>query len=133
MNRMRFSNPVASIGPIVPLFEPNAVTLQGCMVASPHTDARHALILSCQSIPKLGSAFFRKPGVIHDPRHHRPVLLHCRQYLFAHLPEDCLITLGRLGHQIVQRLTHRLYSVRVQTAAMGSMLFRSPGSNSPLQ
>jgi hypothetical protein len=55
VNRMRFSNPVVSIGPIVPLFEPGAPALRGCMVASPHVNTKHVLIVSCQAIPKLGS------------------------------------------------------------------------------
>jgi hypothetical protein len=55
VNRMRFSNPTATIGPIVPLIEPDGLTTRpACLVASPYTNARHVLALSCEPIPTLG-------------------------------------------------------------------------------
>jgi hypothetical protein len=55
VDRMRFNNPVPTIGPIVPLLDDAGVSRLGCMIASPYENARHVLLLTCESIPPLGS------------------------------------------------------------------------------
>jgi hypothetical protein len=55
VNRMRFSTPTPTIGPILPTVDPDGVARLGCMVASPHINARHVLLLTCQAIPQLGT------------------------------------------------------------------------------
>jgi hypothetical protein len=54
VNQLRFNGPTPNAGPIIPLLGPDGVSTQGCLVASPHADAKHVLILTCQPIPKLG-------------------------------------------------------------------------------
>jgi hypothetical protein len=54
VDRMRFNNPVPTIGPVIPTLDDAGVSRLGCMVASPHENARHILLLTCQSIPPLG-------------------------------------------------------------------------------
>jgi hypothetical protein len=54
VNRMRFSNPTPTIGPILPTTDADGVQRNACVFASPHADARHVLAVTCQGIPKLG-------------------------------------------------------------------------------
>ena len=54
VNRMRFSTPVETIGPILETVDPDGTHQQACLVASPQSDARHVLALTCSSIPRLG-------------------------------------------------------------------------------
>jgi hypothetical protein len=54
VSRMRFSNPTITIGPIVPLEDPDGITRTGCIIASPHANAKHVLALTCASTPRLG-------------------------------------------------------------------------------
>ena len=56
----------------------------------------------------------RKTRVIHDPRHHRTVLLHGREHLPPHLRQHLLVVPGRVGHQMMQRLVHATNIVRRQ-------------------
>jgi hypothetical protein len=59
-------------------------------------------------------AFLRKAGVIDDPGHHWPLLLHRWQHMVAYFIEQGFVTPGCLGHQMVQGLTHRLDVLRIQ-------------------
>jgi hypothetical protein len=60
-------------------------------------------------------AFLGKPRVIHDPGHHRSLLLHGRQDLLAHVIEQCLVAPGSLGHQMVQRLALSLHATWIES------------------
>src|SRR3954451_2283890 len=60
------------------------------------------------------TSFFRKPGVIDDPCHHRTVLLHCRQYLTTHLFQHHFIVPGCIRYQMMQGLMHSANIVRSQ-------------------
>jgi hypothetical protein len=54
VNRMRFSNPTPTIGPILLTIDPDGASRLGCPIASPYANARHALLLTCEAIPNLG-------------------------------------------------------------------------------
>jgi len=55
VNRMRFNAPTPTIGPMVPLIEPDGLTTRpAILIASPYANARHVLTLSCEPIPTLG-------------------------------------------------------------------------------
>jgi hypothetical protein len=56
VSNMRFSAPTTTIGPVVPLLDPDGMSRLGCLVASPYANAGHVLALTCQPIPKLGPA-----------------------------------------------------------------------------
>jgi hypothetical protein len=62
-------------------------------------------------------AFLRKTGVVDDPGHHRSSLLHRGQDMLAHLIEQRFVTPVCLGYQMMQRLTHRLNSLRIETGS----------------
>jgi hypothetical protein len=49
-------------------------------------------------------ALLGKTRIIHDPRHHRSVFLHGRQYLPPHLGQHLFVVPWRVRHQVVQRL-----------------------------
>jgi hypothetical protein len=55
VSKMRFSNPTATIGPIVPMQNPDGVRTNSIFVASPHPNTRHVLAISCVPFSKLGS------------------------------------------------------------------------------
>jgi hypothetical protein len=54
INRMRFSNPTPTIGPIVPTTDADGLQRNACILASSHANARHVLAVTCQGIAKLG-------------------------------------------------------------------------------
>ncbi len=54
VNRMRFSNPIPTIGPTLPTLDADGVQRNACLFASPHANARHVLAVTCEAIPKLG-------------------------------------------------------------------------------
>jgi hypothetical protein len=56
VNRMRSSNPDATIGPLVETRDPGGAITSMVLVASPHPNVRHVLALTCVPIPKLGPA-----------------------------------------------------------------------------
>lgn len=60
-------------------------------------------------------AFLWKAGVINDPRHYWPLLLHCRQHLLPHLSQQSLIAPGGFGDHMMQRLAHGLDAAGIQT------------------
>jgi hypothetical protein len=55
VNKLRFSNPTKTIGPIVPIEDPDGVQRQCCLIASPHSNAKHVLALTCHTTPKLAA------------------------------------------------------------------------------
>jgi len=59
-------------------------------------------------------AFLRKPGVIDDPGHHGPLLLHRWEHMVAHFIERSFVVPGCLSYQMVKRLTHRLDDPRLE-------------------
>ena len=70
-------------------------------------------VLTCH--PDRMPAFLGKAGIINDPRYDRSVLLHRWQDLLAHIIQQCLVTPGRLGHQMVQGLPRGLHIVRPES------------------
>jgi hypothetical protein len=56
VSNMRFSNPTPTIGPVVPTLDPQGVSLNAIFLASPHTNARHVLAVTCTAIPRMGPA-----------------------------------------------------------------------------
>ncbi len=48
--------PGSEIGPVVPSRDPNGRLLIGFLIASPHDNAEHVLLLTCEAIPSLGPA-----------------------------------------------------------------------------
>jgi hypothetical protein len=47
-------------------------------------------------------ALLGKTGIVNDPRYELSVLPYGWQHLTARLIQQCLVTPGRLGHQVVQ-------------------------------
>ena len=69
VNRLRASTPTATIGPIIPINTDGNRMQQAIIVASPHANARHVLLLTCDEHPTLGTdpeAFMFYGGF--DPR-----------------------------------------------------------------
>jgi hypothetical protein len=56
VNKMRFSNPTPTIGPTLLTMDADGVQRNACLFASPHANARHVLVVTCETIPKLGPA-----------------------------------------------------------------------------
>jgi hypothetical protein len=56
VNKMRFNNPTPTIGPTFVTVGPDGAQRSACLLASPHTNAKHVLALTCEAIPKLGPA-----------------------------------------------------------------------------
>jgi hypothetical protein len=54
VNKLRFNNPTPTIGPTIPMVDPDGRETNACMVASPVQNARHVLAITCEPIPKLG-------------------------------------------------------------------------------
>jgi hypothetical protein len=54
VDTLRFPVPTPTIGPILNTCDPDGVTKEGCIVASPRVNARHVLLLTCEPIPSLG-------------------------------------------------------------------------------
>jgi hypothetical protein len=54
VSNMRFNNPTPTIGPIVPTLDPEGVSLNAIFLASPYTNARHVLAVTCAAIPRMG-------------------------------------------------------------------------------
>lgn len=54
VNKLRFNNPTPTIGPTLPMTDPDGRQTNACMVASPAENARHVLAISCEPIPNLG-------------------------------------------------------------------------------
>lgn len=55
VNKMRFSNPTPTIGPIVIMQDENGLRTESIFVANPHPNTRHVLAISCVPFPKLGA------------------------------------------------------------------------------
>jgi hypothetical protein len=55
VNKIRCSNPVPSIGPIVPTQDPGGAWTNSIFVANPHPNTRHVLAISCIPFHKLGT------------------------------------------------------------------------------
>jgi hypothetical protein len=56
-------------------------------------------------------ALFREARIIHNPRHHRSVLLHAWQHLPPHLRQHFVIIPRRVRHQMMQRLVHATHII----------------------
>ena len=54
VNNLRVSNPEDSIGPVIPMMDSGGNRIDGILLASPHSDARHVLAVSCVPMPSLG-------------------------------------------------------------------------------
>jgi hypothetical protein len=55
VNKMRFNNPTPTIGPTLPMVDPDGRQINACMIASPAQNTRHVLAIACEPVPKLGS------------------------------------------------------------------------------
>jgi hypothetical protein len=62
-------------------------------------------------------SLFGKTGVIHDPRHHRAILLHGWKHLPSYLTQHLFVVPGRVRNQVMQRLVHAANIVRSQTCS----------------
>jgi len=75
INKLRVSEPNATIGPRHPMVDPDDTRTDGVLVASPHSNATHLLAITCVAIPKLGPdpeiflfhAGFDAPETMTDP------------------------------------------------------------------
>jgi hypothetical protein len=75
VNAMRFSNPMRTIGPVVPSLDPDGNRTDQIFTASSYGNARHVLVISCIPIPALGSepeiflfyGGFSSPDIMNDP------------------------------------------------------------------
>jgi len=75
VNAMRFSNPMPTIGPVVPGLDPDGNPTDQIFTASPYANARHVLAISCVPIPALGPEAeiflfyggFSSPDIMTDP------------------------------------------------------------------
>jgi hypothetical protein len=56
VDRMRFSSPTPTIGPTLPMADPDGRQINACMIASPVENTRHVLAITCEPVPKLGPA-----------------------------------------------------------------------------
>jgi len=82
---------------------------------------------ACRMLALLGKA-----GVIHDPGHHRSLLLHGWQHLLTHMIEQGLVAPARLGRRITRGLACGLNLARVELRRHGldafppGLRFRAP-------
>jgi hypothetical protein len=53
-NKLRVSDPNATIGPRQTAVDPDGVRADTVLVASPYADAKHVLVINCEAIPRLG-------------------------------------------------------------------------------
>ena len=65
------------------------------------------------------NTFLDNPSLIHNPRCHRPHLLHDRQDVIPHLPQHVVIAPGRLRDEMMQRLVHALQMIGSQSRRHG--------------
>jgi hypothetical protein len=56
VNKLRCSNPNATIGPVVPTLDPDGASNSAIFVAGPYANTTHVLAISCIPIAKLGAA-----------------------------------------------------------------------------
>lgn len=76
INKLRVSEPNATIGPRHAVVDPDGTSTDGILVASPHANGTHVLAITCLAIPKLGPdpeiflfhAGFDAPETMTDPR-----------------------------------------------------------------
>jgi|SRR6266404_649981 hypothetical protein len=54
VNKIRVSEPNATVGPRHTMVDPDGVRSHAILVASPRADARHVLAIACVAIPRLG-------------------------------------------------------------------------------
>jgi hypothetical protein len=54
VSEMQFSNATLTIGPVVPSLDPGGVRTDLILAASPFSNARHVLAISCIPVPRLG-------------------------------------------------------------------------------
>ena len=54
INKLRVSEPNATVGPRHTMVDPDGVRTDAILVASPHANAKHVLAITCVAIPRLG-------------------------------------------------------------------------------
>ncbi len=54
VNKLRFNNPTLTIGPTLLMTDRDGIQRNACLFASPHSNARHVLAVTCERIPTLG-------------------------------------------------------------------------------
>jgi hypothetical protein len=55
VNKIRFSNPTPTIGPVVAMRDPDGIRTESIFVANHPPNTQHVLAISCVPFPKLGA------------------------------------------------------------------------------
>jgi hypothetical protein len=53
LGKLHFNNPTPTIGPTLLTMDRGGIQRNACLFASPHSNARHALAVTCERIPTL--------------------------------------------------------------------------------